>query len=1339
MIRWIHISDLHLGSKDMTTDMLRDELPKFLVNKGLHCDYVFCTGDIKTAGKGDCGFTDDMAKYIKGICQATGTSVDNFFIVPGNHEINREIVERNAAIEKVMFQRKGYYDPAKGIINHDDMASIMEGQNEFKDFLTKIFPADRVAMYGNPDRPHFCIETPDFNILHVDSTVVYSAEQEANDLIVGNYALYQVVRGLNDKKPTILLTHYPFTSLLQDEKKMISTMLHHHEVRLWLAGHEHDHVVQQIHYIYQLQAGELRNEDKANATFLIGEYDKKTGRVQVVAYTWFPEGWAQYPILDLDNFQKDRYEFTLRVPADKGMSIEARAAKEANKQYYHRLPAKVERNLLPCIDSQDGISTLDKLLNESWESDAPHIIILADGGMGKTTMLLDYCANTSEPVLYVPVERLVALETSIEQYCISSVYDNDKERFRSCLYTKYTRPTLTLFIDGLNEVDSKKERAFILEIQRLNMLKGLRIVVTSRSNFTIRYSMPGYRTTHLHPLDDTQVSGYFSEDEWAKIKGEITLHRLLGNPMMVTIYKEICSVIDEFKDVEFLNWILPVRNATDLLHNYYVAQLALMMKQGEMDGKRILLAAICIKEVIPAIAYEYEIKRRLNLSQEDFRTLLDGILQRTEICREAILPIQEHYREEELPLLTEMKVSDLLTQTLRLLYRDKTITAFPHQIYRDYLAAQWIIIQSQKGKDILNLWNSRKIPHPVMLHIRQGSGEYWKNGIANIVHQTGTAYKGDNACLLVDNLLACFPGTELSGTPDYSGLWLRGHRLPDNPVGARRINLSGAEIDNKTLGLSADDLTLYTNVCLSEDREFLAAIAVQDNGHRIFLYIYSIEDGTLIYHHELNRKISKMEFHGNHLFVVSGGIFVFTLQVEGWHYTGEIHDGNKNVTRKLQKAVVADNTLYLYYYSRMVSYDLRDCHMIGIANGKLWENVPAQSEDVTSLKNSVPWAINDSRQTDMLSEDGDQSLLVRSYGDGGLIVESGGELQLELSRGSILLMDAAISGDGRTAATLGFHVIGQERKIQLWDLDREKKLADMSCPAIVKNLHLSETGKWLMGETDDKTWVMDSESGGYLFYNEHFVSNHTGRLITYGNKVIRKKDGALYLFDLQTRQEELLKSPVANPKMVCFMPDKTLAAVDERGTSLYLWSTRDGKILSQYMEGREIYSIQPIQSKPFIAVFTSDMNIRIYHTGVRREHNKMQCLIKEAGSTIAKQMVAHQEIPLMANTDGHRYLETRFFKEWKDNEKEKGLWYSHRMNQGRSVIDGNILDIAFNVRNQQLVAILDNGRILFCSDKECLYRDSFKIITAFNVNAYDFSQVVCSEQLKQSLKRNGAL
>ncbi|MCC8050893.1 MAG: metallophosphoesterase [Clostridiales bacterium] len=84
VIKWIHFSDLHLNSDGMETELLRDELPDFLLKSGIRCDYAFCTGDIRYAPDG--AYPNDTAEYILSLCTAAHVPVENLFIVPGNHE-----------------------------------------------------------------------------------------------------------------------------------------------------------------------------------------------------------------------------------------------------------------------------------------------------------------------------------------------------------------------------------------------------------------------------------------------------------------------------------------------------------------------------------------------------------------------------------------------------------------------------------------------------------------------------------------------------------------------------------------------------------------------------------------------------------------------------------------------------------------------------------------------------------------------------------------------------------------------------------------------------------------------------------------------------------------------------------------------------------------------------------------------------------------------------------------------------------------------------------------------------------------------------------------------------
>lgn len=107
MIRWMHISDLHFNNENMSTVLLREELPKFLKRENIFCDYIFCIGDIRTANVKPNNFTDEMAAYLLSFCSTVGIKQDRLFIVPGNHDVDRNAEGRDEAIKRICFQRRG--------------------------------------------------------------------------------------------------------------------------------------------------------------------------------------------------------------------------------------------------------------------------------------------------------------------------------------------------------------------------------------------------------------------------------------------------------------------------------------------------------------------------------------------------------------------------------------------------------------------------------------------------------------------------------------------------------------------------------------------------------------------------------------------------------------------------------------------------------------------------------------------------------------------------------------------------------------------------------------------------------------------------------------------------------------------------------------------------------------------------------------------------------------------------------------------------------------------------------------------------------------------------------
>lgn len=1321
MLRWLHISDLHFNDNDMSTVSLREELPNFLKRNNIRCDYVFCTGDIRTANATPNDFPDEAKRYLVQLCEAVGITTDRLFIVPGNHDVNRDAAGRHDAVKRVFYHRDGYYDPKYGIINEADLQALYVGQKDFRDFLTEIYPEDRMKLYTNPAQPHFNIETPDFNILHVDSTLTYTKDQEATDLILGTKLLQNALMTLNPDKPTILLSHYPFTSLHQDEKKYVRELLYKKGVRLWLAGHEHDHMVHPMDYLNSLQTGELRMEEKTNATVLVGEYDEVTCVGYVTAYTWFAEGWAKYPILWHDGRKEDQYPFQLRLPGDNGCSREAVKAKQANSEFTDRVD--VIQELLPSIAGATGKS-LNEVLNNVWNTATPHVILLADGGMGKTTMLLNLCKTSGGLTLYISAEHLAAIGIGMKTYCARKLFDGDEAAFDEFCGGGYSTPTLTLLVDGLNEVNGKNERKYINEIKALNLLQGIQIVVSSRSDLTARYSMDGYNRCYLSPLSDEQTKSVFSEDEWSTVQDTFTLHKLLSNPMMVTMYKEICPIIKQFENEEALKWCIPIKNATDLLYDYYVAQIAILLQRDGMDSQKVQEAYLIVFEVLPELAYRFESSYSINKENADCRILLQQILKEHHPNVEELVPLQERLRDYDIPELKYGNVYDYLTVETRLLYRDDIVTGFPHQIYRDFLSAFWITKQT----DIEKYWNQRGLPFPVMEHIRNLSGEYW-NGLAARVHEVGK--HRDDAFHLIGNLLDCFPHSKVGGCPDYSDLDLRALQIPDVAESAgKRISMHGAKINNVSIGKSSTRIKNYTHLCFSRENEFLAAFS----DGAIFVFSLQNEEPPFVY--TIDAGITQLGFAANYLIATTGGsnvgLYVFQRQKE-WAYVGKIENPREAYSSifnsSFRCAVLKDGILYFYYNNREVQFSLAECRKISNRQKQKAWKCPVDGIDVSFL--SIKRRRSGNRNLGILCQIENQGLKATSMLDGGLIVTKGNEVCNVLSRGITLLKDGSISGNGKWGATLSYDVRRGNRKIQLWNLDKKIRAGDVCCPGSVDKICLSENGTFILGETDDETWVYEIEDGTVKWFDEHFISTQHGKISTYGNKVLRKNvDQDLYLYDLKTDEMTAIEQPCKNAGLACFMSDGSIAAVGNNIRKVNFKNIRTRAYSEVNSQNAAVIGISSFKNEPFIAVATQDNVISIYHIGDCGRKK----IFENAGNYM---MVISPENTVIACSNGQRKLKTFNYFEKMASGKKMGWWYENPYDSRDPAINGDILDISFNTENNELVAILSNGQIMFCHEKYCRFHSAIDIITNFNVDAYDFRGCICDDSVKKQIRQNG--
>ena len=98
-VRWVHFSDLHLNQGGVETRRLRKNLPAYLRELGIYCNYAFFTGDLRYAPAGR--FSENSVEQIHEICDAVHTPMDRLFLVPGNHDVDRDTPGREEAVYRV--------------------------------------------------------------------------------------------------------------------------------------------------------------------------------------------------------------------------------------------------------------------------------------------------------------------------------------------------------------------------------------------------------------------------------------------------------------------------------------------------------------------------------------------------------------------------------------------------------------------------------------------------------------------------------------------------------------------------------------------------------------------------------------------------------------------------------------------------------------------------------------------------------------------------------------------------------------------------------------------------------------------------------------------------------------------------------------------------------------------------------------------------------------------------------------------------------------------------------------------------------------------------------------
>lgn len=878
-IRWLHISDLHI-KKDagVETRLMHKQLPAYLAGLNGHFDYIFCTGDIREYSE---SYTQETEEYIRGIADSVQVPIEQVFMVPGNHDVNAkaggtcfiegaERRNRDEAIRRLTDWHTEYYDPRVGFISKEDLELLTEGKAEFMDFIGKIYPEERVAKYA---KPHFVLSTEHLNILHMDTSLTYGMNN-TSDFIIGTGLFMDALDQLDQTKPTVLLTHYSFDFLSQAERNEVEQLLWNYNVQLWIAGHEHENLCRlQRGKFYEFQCGNLELQKGAKSCFLIGELDLETGEGKVTVHAWYPQsGWAPYPFARKNSEDNSYFPFGLRLPGNSNSAAGVSAKLQSAREAFSALKAQggnfcgihlntalltdlehaavIYRNnsYAPAKEQENAGWPLHEVLSDMWARKGKnpvvscHGLLLGDGGMGKSTMMYHECRERlyGEKTLavYMSLQVLASVHESIRDFVLRSLYkaiDNQAENELIQLTSvRHEKPDLILFIDGFNELDRDSSYQYIGEIKKYASYAGIQILISSRLDFLREFGLSHFWMIRSCDLREEQIHGLFSEneEEWKNIQGRKNLRVLLRNPMMALLYANTCPIMEQHQGMEYFAWKTPVKNASDLLFNYYLAQVALVLEHGGKNRYRDVFRCIVLMDyILPELGYLAASGNILSWPENAFdgelRRIIGTVTERLTVSMPSLLRRIKRKYHAGVETLDQDEMYLLVMDGVCLLREGRGRISFPHQIYRDYMAAVYLY-RCLTDEQQIALWHERQIQAGIVQYLQYMMDEsFWDpDGIANTLlapYRGADAVSGD---YLVENILNCWLSAGDSVNRNLTGLDLSTLSLAEHLKKqiSGTIDLNHAKVSRKTF-LNEKRHDRIVSMAFSHDCRILAAVS----------------------------------------------------------------------------------------------------------------------------------------------------------------------------------------------------------------------------------------------------------------------------------------------------------------------------------------------------------------------------------------------------------------------------------------------------------------------------------------------------------------------------------
>lgn len=239
LIRWLHLSDFHVGKDDYATRKMFDYILAHVSKRkgdGFVPDLLFITGDLADKGLVS-QYETIWQDFIWPLQEEIGGDIEQrTFVVPGNHDVDRS--------KFPAFSREEIAKPESHYLDPTDEGARQRGElliPRLQAYLDSDCTPAKGA-FATPEGAYahcFKIHDQDIGIAGINTAWLCKDDKDERQLTPGKPLLEKALNTISPAKLRIVLGHHPIDWFIPSWQKPIKSLLGQHHV-LYLHGHLHD-------------------------------------------------------------------------------------------------------------------------------------------------------------------------------------------------------------------------------------------------------------------------------------------------------------------------------------------------------------------------------------------------------------------------------------------------------------------------------------------------------------------------------------------------------------------------------------------------------------------------------------------------------------------------------------------------------------------------------------------------------------------------------------------------------------------------------------------------------------------------------------------------------------------------------------------------------------------------------------------------------------------------------------------------------------------------------------------------------------------------------------------